>query len=157
MTVPNNKAERVIERFQSFYDQSGRGERNPGVDKGALYALYDDAVIFEDSFHRIEGVAELLRYFDGLYESLTQIQFVFHDYWPSGARESRQSAMLTWTMTFGHRRLNRGRPISVDGSSLIHFNDKVYYHRDYFDGGQLLYEHVPLLGTLIKKLKQRMV
>jgi hypothetical protein len=32
----------------------------------------------------------------------------------------------------------------------------VYLHRDYFDAGALLYEHLPVLGTLIGWLKRRL-
>ena len=49
-----------------------------------------------------------------------------------------------------------GKPISVQGTSHIRFTDKVYFHQDYFDGGALLYEHVPVLGSIIQQLKKRM-
>jgi hypothetical protein len=56
-------------------------------------------------------------------------------------------------MKYAHPKLNKGRIITIEGASLIRFNDKVYYHRDYFDGGQLLYEHIPVMGKLIQTLK----
>jgi hypothetical protein len=33
---------------------------------------------------------------------------------------------------------------------------KVRYHRDYFDLGAMLYEHLPLLGSLVKTIKRRL-
>jgi hypothetical protein len=65
--------------------------------------------------------------------------------------------MLIWTMRYAHPRLNKGNEITLEGASHIRYEEKVYYHRDYFDGGRLLYEHVPLLGSVIKQLKKRMV
>jgi hypothetical protein len=42
----------------------------------------------------------------------------------------------------------------VDGFSQISFEDnKVKHHRDYFDLGSMLYEQIPVLGLLIKKIK----
>lgn len=39
----------------------------------------------------------------------------------------------------------------------LHFTDhKVYRHRDYFDAGSLIYEHLPVLGRAIAWLKRRM-
>jgi hypothetical protein len=35
-------------------------------------------------------------------------------------------------------------------------NGKIYYHRDYFDMGAMLYEHLPLLGRIIQRLKHRL-
>jgi hypothetical protein len=69
---------------------------------------------------------------------------------------TESDAMLTWTMTFSHPRLRGGRSISVEGASEISFDEKVYFHQDYFDGGNLLYEHVPVLGSVISYLKKRM-
>ena len=48
--------------------------------------------------------------------------------------------------------------IILDSSGCSHllWHDKVYRHRDYFDAGALLYEHLPVLGRVIAWLKRRM-
>jgi hypothetical protein len=44
----------------------------------------------------------------------------------------------------------------VQGSShLKGVGDKVVYHRDYLDLGAMLYEQLPLLGRVIRSLKNR--
>ena len=55
-------------------------------------------------------------------------------------------------------RLNRGQLISLEGCSLLRWNadGKVERHRDYFDAGALLYQHVPLLGSAIRWLQRRL-
>ncbi len=63
---------------------------------------------------------------------------------------------LRWTMTYRHPRLRGGAPIRVDGCSHLLWWDKVYQHRDYFDAGALLYEHLPLMGGAIAWLKRRL-
>lgn len=138
----------IVERFKSVYQRMGP----LNVDRDSLFQLYDNSIVFEDSFHRIDGFNDLLSYFLNLYENVSAIGFVFHEDFLN-----KNDAMLTWTMTFAHPRLNKGHPIDVKGASHIIFDKKITYHRDYFDGGKLLYEHVPVLGMFIKKLKQRMV
>ena len=49
-----------------------------------------------------------------------------------------------------------GVPIQVCGCSYLQWRNKVHLHRDYFDAGALLYEHLPLLGRTIGWLKRRL-
>jgi hypothetical protein len=54
--------------------------------------------------------------------------------------------------------LNGGKPILLQGNSYIKFSDDnlVVYHRDYFDMGEFIYEHVPVIGWIIKKVKAKL-
>ena len=63
---------------------------------------------------------------------------------------------LRWVMSYRHPRLAGGQVIRVSGCSHLLWRDKVYRHRDYFDAGALLYEHLPVLGRVIAWLKRRM-
>ncbi|MGB0230941.1 MAG: nuclear transport factor 2 family protein, partial [Pseudohongiellaceae bacterium] len=64
---------------------------------------------------------------------------------------------MTWTMFLNHPKLSGGETVRVEGASYLRTrNGKVYYHRDYFDLGAMLYENVPLLGRVIRKLKSRL-
>lgn len=141
-------AQRVVYQFQELYHQLDASN----CEDGRIEAVYSDEMLFEDSFHRIEGVADFKDYCASLYENLSECMFEFHDAW---VRD--HDAMLTWTMRYRHPRINRGRSVDVEGSTLLRFDEKVHYHRDYFDGGQLLYENLPVLGSLIRQLKKRMV
>ena len=58
-------------------------------------------------------------------------------------------------MHLRHRALKRGKPVIVNGLSQLTCGDRIFYHRDYFDAGQLLYEQVPLLGAVNRWLKRR--
>ena len=61
-------------------------------------------------------------------------------------------------MTFRHKSLAGGKTILVSGTTFLRLNDdnKVYFHRDYFDLGEMLYEHLPLLGRLLTTIKGRL-
>lgn len=142
-----NDPQEVVERFQDLYHNLNRDT----CDTGIIEAVYDLDLLFEDSFHRLESRQQFIDYCESLYENVQSISFDFHDAWISD-----NDAMLTWTMRYRHPRIKGGAEVSIEGSSLIRFNNKVYYHRDYFDGGEMLYENLPILGRLIKQLKKRM-
>ncbi|TNC81635.1 MAG: transcriptional regulator [Oleiphilus sp.] len=145
---PNSPVhESLVEAFKNVYQTMNRDS----LDRALLAGIYDEQMHFEDSFHVIDGLDEFYRYCDSLYENVRSIDFRFHEQWVQEGQ-----GMLTWTMQYEHPKLNRGKPIYVDGASHIRFQDRVYFHKDYFDGGQLLYEQVPLLGSAIRLLKGRM-
>ncbi|MFP3517655.1 nuclear transport factor 2 family protein [Pseudomonas sp. SIMBA_077] len=117
-----------------------------------LNELYSDDIHFRDPLHEIHGLPALHAYFTELYANVSEIDFTFH----SHDHLQQGSGYLRWTLRYRHPRLNGGQVISVDGCSYLQWREKVYLHRDYFDAGALLYEHLPLMGTAIGWLKGRL-
>ena len=114
-------------------------------------SLYDENITFMDPFHKIHGREKLRNYFNEMYENVISCDFQFGDTYTSS-----DSAMITWNMLLKHKTLAKNEPITIAGSSHIRFNDaRVYFHRDYFDAGELVYERIPLLGSIIKFIKRR--
>lgn len=117
-----------------------------------LGALYNPDITFRDPLHQIHGLPALRDYFAQLYGNARDIRYDFHD-----ADETRPGqGYLRWTLHFRHPRLNGGQPISLDGCSHLQWRERVHFHQDYYDAGALLYEHVPVLGSLIGWLKGRL-
>lgn len=142
------QSKKIIESFQQLYASLNRDTLSSNL----LADVYDDDITFEDCFHNIKGIESLSVYFDGLYENVSFIHFEFKDQWVDD-----ESAMLTWLMSYQHPKLNSGKLIEVEGASQLSFKGgKIIRHRDYFDGGALLYEHIPLLRRVIHFLKNRM-
>lgn len=113
--------------------------------------IYHVDVVFEDPMHTLKGLSELHHYFQQLYTNLQTCTFVINDVFLQD-----EQAAIYWRMTFEHPKLNGGQPVVVDGHSHVKgHNDKVIFHRDYVDLGAMLYEHVPLLGRIVKWLKTR--
>lgn len=138
----------ALEAFCAFYNK---------LDKTCtenLYKVYTPDVAFEDPLHRIDGLPALEAYFAALYENVTACRFDFHDRQRHG-----DLAFVTWTMRLRHPRLARGHEIAVEGCSRLLFADdasgRVCQHRDHFDAGALLYEHLPLIGPAIRLIKRR--
>ena len=142
-------SQNILERFKAVFSElSHTNTEGPLLD-----SLYRQDLVFEDAFHRIEGLQNFKAYCSNLYSNLSACDFMFGDEFFG----NDSNAMLTWTMHYSHPKLNRGKTITVDGASLLFFEDQLIYHqKDYFDGGALLYEHIPLLGNVLSVLKRRL-
>lgn len=115
-----------------------------------LGEVYSNDIEFTDPIHRIQGLDALNAYFANLYENMAQCTFkIEHIVEQSG------QACITWQMVYRHHKINKGAPVSVNGCSHLQFSDKIDMHRDYLDLGEMLYEQLPVLGSVIKKIKQR--
>jgi len=124
-----------------------------GLDKnnlGQLGVVYDDNINFIDALHNLKGLDQLSAYFSHLYAHLLYCNFTIEE-----VIKEEGKASIIWTMQYAHPKINKGKPILVNGCSHLKFNEKIYYHRDFLDMGQMLYEQLPLLGGLIRVVKKR--
>jgi predicted SnoaL-like aldol condensation-catalyzing enzyme len=118
---------------------------------GMVESLYTHDAYFEDPSHGVQGRAALVKHFTKTFKKLQGCSFKFHQTVSNGA-----DIFMAWTMFVKYPSLKGGQTIQVEGASFLKTrNGKIYYHRDYFDLGSLLYEHVPFLGRIILKIKQR--
>jgi len=136
------------ERFQALY----HGLNRDTISRNLLSTCYADNIVFCDPFHEVKGISALTDYFIGMYSNVNHIDFIFTSNWHQDER-----SMLRWTMNFRHPRLRNGELISIEGCSELRWEkDRIVYHRDFFDAGAMLYEHLPVFGWAIRKLKERM-
>jgi hypothetical protein len=115
--------------------------------------FYDEQVTFEDPLGRIEGRAGMHEYYGNMYKNVQKIRFDFTNEIVQG-----DSHVVVWSMHLWASGLNKGKEVIVVGNSLIQFgpSGKVLYHRDFFDMGAFVYEHIPLLRWAIRKIKHRL-
>ena len=135
----------LISDFLKLYNQ---------LDKSNLELLahvYGDNIVFEDPLHKIEGLPALTDYFANMYENLNQGQFDIHT-----SFEQNNKASVYWVTTFSHKKIKQGQTLKVSGNTYLEFeNGKVTYHRDYFDAGEMIYQHLPVFSTVINLIKRR--
>lgn len=116
-----------------------------------LPEIYTQDVEFIDPVERIRGILALKTYFRRQAEGLNYCKFRY-----VGELVGQNRAYISWEMVFSHPKLAGGKELILPGMSEIHFTQKIYYQRDSYDLGAMLYEHLPLLGFAVRKLKQRL-
>lgn len=113
--------------------------------------FYDANVEFHDPVGAIKGSKKITQYYENMYKNVQSIKFDFSDFVENG-----DTVVGVWKMTLVTDKLKGGEPIVVDGNSVVRFKDgKAVYHRDYFDMGAFVYENIPVLGFVVKKVKDR--
>jgi len=116
--------------------------------------FYADDVEFQDPVVAIDGIDALRRYYAGLYGFVESIRFDFKEIVERG-----DALIAVWTMHLRSSGLRKGQTIELPGVSHLRFDvrtDKVVYHRDYFDMGAFVYEHVPVLGPVVRLVNRKL-
>lgn len=135
----------TIEQFSKFYTNLS------SMKIEVLKDIYCSDVIFIDPIASHSGLVSVENYFGKLLKNAKYCEFDIHNKLPTG----ENGYIVNWTMRYTSTRINQGYPVAVDGISMLTLeNDKIIQHRDYYDLGQMVYEHVPLLGRIIKKIKR---
>jgi len=118
----------------------------------SLREIYARDICFEDPVRGIQGLDALIHYFETLFDDVEHLRIRFHR-----SVISEDGLFFSWTMTLEHKAFNRGKTIRVEGASYLKFRDgRIYYHRDYFDVGALVYENLPVLGGIVRLIRTRM-
>lgn len=111
--------------------------------------FYAEDIHFVDPIGELKGIGPMIDYYKNLYANVIEIRFDIHK-----ETEDGNEKFATWTMHLKHKKVNDGKEIVLDGVSHVRFeNGKAVYHRDYFDPGPMIYEHVPVLGGLFRWVK----
>lgn len=143
--VPAGNVAGDLERFLRGMNRLSRDSL------GTLGELFHEDVVFIDPFHEVRGLDQLGAYYAHMYANVSAIRFDFVEKLVDGDR-----ACVTWNMTFTHSKINGGEPVATSGASVLRFSQgRVIRHEDYFDAGAMLYEHLPVIGWAVRKLKQR--
>lgn len=134
----------IINQFKEYFNHL---ELN---NLSVLNQIYSEDMIFKDPIHQIQGVENLKQYFAKLNSNLISGTFLFTE-------ESivENKVYLSWDM---HLKLKKPqKEIKTSGISVLTVENKIVIHRDYFDAGELFYENIPVLGSIIRLLKRKIV
>lgn len=115
-----------------------------------LNQLYDEEISFQDPVVAIKGLSRLSKYYSHAYKNVSSIRFEFQSF-----ISEQDQLTATWIMTADIKGLNQGNPVRVEGVSVFKFSarNRLIYHRDYFDLGQMVYENIFGLGVIVRKVK----
>ncbi|MEM7023373.1 MAG: nuclear transport factor 2 family protein [Pseudomonadota bacterium] len=136
--------EAVASAYGAFYESI---TRESVVD---LRALVAPEVRFKDPFNDLHGVDSMVRVMEHMFDDATDIRFVIDDRTVRGSL-----CYLRWRFWFRPRRFSHGEPWQVEGVSLVRFDadGKVLEHIDYWDAAQQIYERIPVVGVLVRRLR----
>jgi ketosteroid isomerase-like protein len=114
--------------------------------------FYHEEIEFSDPVEKIKGRDGIKKYYSNMYQNVKDIKFDFSEMVSQG-----DTVVGVWVMTLKTDSLNDGEPFQVEGNSVIRFKDgKAIYHRDYFDMGAFIYEKIPVLGWMVRKVKSKL-
>lgn len=147
---PGSLAERqALDRFAAFFSsfEADRIER-------LLAATYADEVWFDDTLKTVRGRPALAHYLRESAAAVEECRVTIED----RTRTEHGEYLVRWKMSIRFRRLRRGVATWSIGVSHLRFDaqGRVVYHQDYWNAADGLYQHVPLLGTLIRAIKRRL-
>ena len=108
-----------------------------------LHEFYAANIEFCDPIHRLVGLDELSRYFQGFSQAESPTRFHFTD---TLANDSQ--AFLCWEMHYSHPKLAKGKTLKLEGASHIKFTEKIVFHQDYYDMNAMIYQHLPVIGAI---------
>ena len=104
-------------------------------------SYYDENVFFKDPFNEFNGREKLKKLFIHMFNTLKNPHFVFID-----NIENSEGVFLTWDFIFSYKE----KLFKIHGSSHLKLNDeeKIVYHRDYWDVGEEILLKIPLIKSL---------
>ncbi|TAG79135.1 MAG: nuclear transport factor 2 family protein [Burkholderiales bacterium] len=135
-----------LQRVATFY------ETLTEATLGELRALYAREAYFKDPFNEVRDVEAIHMIFTHMFVSLHDPRFVIQS-----QIEQADEAFLTWEFRFRIKRFKPETTQVIRGASHLRFDaeDRVCFHRDYWDAAEELYEKLPVVGALMRYLKKR--
>lgn len=141
-----NPVMNLLQQFEQFYSDFKT------ADLAGLENLYVPAVRFRDPVREVVGTPQLRRYFSASRKTVEECRFEFRD-----RLNDEHQCFYEWRMHYRHPRLAGGQLLTLRGMSHLHFSDGlIVAHEDIYDMGAMVYEHVPVLRTGVRLLKQRL-
>ena len=139
----------ALERFAGFFSCFA-----PDRIERLLAQTYAEDVWFVDTLKTIEGRDALARY---LHESAAAVADCRVELLER-TRTEHGEHLLRWRMMIRFKRLRRGVDTWSVGVSHLRFDaaGRVVYQQDYWNAADGLFQHIPLLGAVIRALKRRL-
>lgn len=145
---PGSEAEaNALARFQGFFENMSPDQVRRTVEQ--VYApqawLYDTLVLHH-------GIGEIKPYFIKTAERAAAVRVEMLDILRSG-----HDFYLKWSMEIDWSAFKKGKTTRSYGMSHLRFNDtgQVILHYDFWDSTNGFFEHLPLIGSVIRWIKAK--
>ncbi|MCK7595379.1 nuclear transport factor 2 family protein [Pseudomarimonas salicorniae] len=148
--APGSDAEReALERFATFFSSF-----TPDRVERLVPQTYADAVYFNDTLKSVRGRAPLILYLSESAEAVEDCRVEIVSSTPVQPGEF----IVRWKMMIRFKRFRRGVETWTIGASHLRFDaeGRVIYHQDYWNAADGLFQHIPVLGWMIRAIKRRL-
>jgi ketosteroid isomerase-like protein len=147
--TPAQSAEAALQAVVYFF------EHLQAADVARIAQLYTADAQFKDPFNEVQGVPPIERIFSHMFDTLEAPRFVITSQVLQGTQ-----GFVTWDFLFVMPRMNSGQTQTIRGATHFVFRQedgawRVAIHRDYWDAAEELYEKLPVVGSLMRWLKNR--
>jgi steroid Delta-isomerase len=117
-----------------------------------LRELYAAKAYFKDPFNEVGDIAAIEKIFAHMFVALQDPRFVVTTNIAHG-----NEAFLTWDFNFRIKKYKPNVSQTIRGASHLRFDaeGRVVFHRDYWDAAEELYEKLPIIGSVMRFVKQR--
>ncbi len=114
--------------------------------------FYTEDAYFKDPFNEVRGLLPIQRIFRHMYVNLHEPRFVVTARLVEG-----EQVLLTWDFHFRFRNFKSNELQTIRGATHLRLahDGRIRSHRDYWDAAEELYEKLPVVGGLMRWLKQR--
>lgn len=139
----------ALQRFRRFF-----ADFAPDRVQRLLAETYAPQLYFNDTLKTLHDRDALARYLEDSAAAVASCAVAVRD-----AISNREGDYyLRWHMRIRFRKFARGRDTASIGISQLRLDGdgRVTFHQDFWNAADGVYEHMPLLGSLIRRVKRRL-
>jgi hypothetical protein len=139
----------AIARFTAFFSSFA-----PGRVAQLLEGTYAQDVYFNDTLKVVHGREALSHYLGESAAAVEDCRVEIQEV----TRTANDEHLVRWAMMIRFKRFQRGRDTWTVGMSHLRFDSqgRVVYHQDYWNAADGIFQHIPVLGGMIKAIKRRL-
>ena len=143
---PTVESNTRIQAFIKLYDQLDR----VSIDK-QIAETYAEKIYFNDTLVTIHDRQNLLKYLKHTQQQLDSIKFE-----ALSVQDNGKDAYVRWLMQTQFSNMGQDYDIQSIGISHLRFNEenKIIVHQDYWDSMQGFYQHLPVIGGILRWIKK---
>lgn len=143
--TPATSEQNVEEVFNLIYS-----DYKQGANEANIRAVYADELYFNDTFKIIDNIDQLVEYMS---HSAGQVNSTTVDI--LDVIKSEHDYFIRWSMKIDTTISGKDIFSHSIGMTQLRFNDsgKVVFHQDFWDSSEAFFEHLPMMGRFVKKVK----
>lgn len=133
-----------VQRLVHFYEHLEKATLDD------IHHCYAPLAHFKDPFNDVQGLENIRQVFAHMFTTVDEPRFVVTETLIQG-----QKAFLAWEFHFRMRRWRKGIQQCIRGGTFLRLDAQgmVLEHRDYWDAAEELYEKLPVIGRLMRRLR----